>query len=111
METEITEYKETVNQLVVCLSDNDKYNTSIYEQLATIKAKYPAYDTAHAIRTNFGWIVIKKDTLAECLNCGDKFTPRAHNFLQTKSFGDIFNCDVCVSILAKMGNEARNLLS
>lgn len=47
----------------------------------------------------------------QCFNCGDEIEVHGHNILHTKTFGDIVNCDTCLSILAKIGEEARHLLS
>jgi len=54
------EYTIENNQLHVKLNDHDRYDTSIFEQLAAIKAKYPSYDTPHAERTVEGWLINAK---------------------------------------------------
>lgn len=48
---------------------------------------------------------------AECLNCGDKIVePQKYNILHTKTFGDIWQCDICLTLLVKMKGEASLIL-
>ena len=54
------EYTIENNQLHVKLNDHDRYDTSIFEQLDTIKAKYPSYNTGRAKRTAEGWLINAK---------------------------------------------------
>jgi len=53
-------FKKVGNKIQVTLTVNEKENTSIYQQLAKLKAKYPAYDVAHAHRTSYGWEIKPK---------------------------------------------------
>ena len=50
------------NQLHVTLNDNERYNTSIYEQLATINEAYPSYNVGRAERTEQGWFIPSGET-------------------------------------------------
>ena len=50
------------NQLHVTLNDDERFNTSIYEQLATINNIYPAYNVGRAERTAQGWFIPSGET-------------------------------------------------
>jgi hypothetical protein len=49
--------KHIGKNIQVTLNDNERYNTSIFQQLSEIHSNHPSFNVGKADRTKEGWII------------------------------------------------------